>query len=564
MDNTHGTTNCPFTAALAENAPQWAHENTSARAEAALNRNRSELTLAALCLCNPDDDVRHHTTCLTADLGQSTTAACDYRKIGLLLHRMPKLATVLTTRGFAPLHLLKKLATATFPIDQAHHESLEPLLLAALTPRVDKLALPPWRELFGAIQRAIDTVEHPARPTDLAGAPIPEDIHESYRHRPAEDRHSPDRITVTLSRAHAEEAHRVISTIAATDNCDNTTAFMHLIRGTSTASINLHLYRSVDGGPVWMPGVGVLSEALTQEYLSMVTSVDVLHPSTSGGYAATESQRALIIGRDGTCRFPGCTRSAAAADMDHITNHAEGGPTSTDNLHSLCRRHHNEKTKGLWDVTRSLEGTEYWTSIGGAQVATEPAGPLSHPGAVPFAASIRAAAKLRAEHNEYRDAARAQWRNLVARARRAQPIVRMLQSLRIMAPDEGPEQIISAISEHEASKAVAAAARRAEARDAHQKFKARRYQGQVRSLEPVKDPDPPSIAPPDPVVEMMQVYLCERDPMGALAAVGPLLKRVELDQFDVWQRGFADAASLREKVARWRTRRFRHVTRLRS
>ena len=87
MDNTHGTTNCPFTAALAENAPQWAHENTSARAEAALNRNRSELTLAALCLCNPDDDVRHHTTCLTADLGQSTTAACDYRKIGLLLHR---------------------------------------------------------------------------------------------------------------------------------------------------------------------------------------------------------------------------------------------------------------------------------------------------------------------------------------------------------------------------------------------------------------------------------------------------------------------------------------------
>ena len=179
-----------------------------------------------------------------------------------------------------------------------------------------------------------------------------------------------------------------------------------------------------------------------------------------------------------------------------------------------------------------------------------------------YSASI--AAKLRAEHNEYRDAARAQWRDLVARARRAQPIVRMLQSLRVMAPDEGPEEIIAAISKQEANKAVAAAARRAEARDAHQKFKARRYQAQVRSLEPVKDPDPPTVAPPDSVVEMMQVYLCQRDPMAALAAVGPLLKRADLDQFDVWQRGFADAASLREKIARWRTRRFRHVTRRRS
>lgn len=345
MDNTHGTTNCPFTAALAEDAPKWAHENTSARAEAALNRNRSELTLATYCLCAPEDDVRHHTTCLTTDLGQSTVTAGDYRKIGLLLHRMPKLATVLTTRGFAPLPLLKKLATATFPINDEHHENLEPLLLAALTPHVDKLALPTWREIFPAIQHAIDTVAHTTRPTDLAGAPIPEQVHETYRHDTAEDRHSPHRITLRLADAHAEEAHRVISTIAATEHCDNATAFMHLIRGTSTATINLHLYRSVEGGPVWMPGVGILSDALTEEYLSMVTSVDALHPSTSGGYAATGSQRALIIGRDGTCRFPGCTRSAAAADMDHITNHADGGPTSTDNLHALFRRHHNEKTK---------------------------------------------------------------------------------------------------------------------------------------------------------------------------------------------------------------------------
>lgn len=137
----------------------------------------------------------------------------------------------------------------------------------------------------------------------------------------------------------------------------------------------------------------------------------------------------------------------------------------------------------------------------------------------------------------------------------------MLQNLRIMAPHEGPEQIVSAISEHESNKAVAAAAQRAQDRQERQQLKLLQFQAQVQSREPVCDPDPPSVAPPDPVVEMMQVYLRERDPMAALAAAGPLLKRMNLDQCDVWQRGFADATSLRQKIARWRTRRYRHVTR---
>ncbi|WP_051260392.1 HNH endonuclease signature motif containing protein [Corynebacterium sputi] len=565
MTITIDTTDCPFEAALAESAPKWGHENDSDRAGLVLARNRSELALATASLCAPEEDARHHITCLSADLGQTDAAARDYRKIGLMLDRMPKFTEVLTARGFAPLALLKKLSCATFSVAEEHFPALEPLLLASILPTVNRLSMGSWKELFPKVQHAIDTVHHAARPVDLAGAPIPEEVEESFRHTKAEYPEKTHRIGLNLAPAHAEETHRVISTIAATKECTSAEAFMHLIRGTAEASVSLHLYRSIDGGPVWMPGVGTLSEALTEEYMSMVTSVDVAHPSASGGYAATAGQRTFVIGRDGVCMFPGCTKNAMGADMDHITNHAEGGPTQTDNLHALCRGHHNEKTKGLWDVTRSLAGTEYWTSVSsGAQVASEPAGPLSHPGAVPFAASVRKSGALREEHNQRRDEARAKFRDVVAHARAVQPVVRMLQQMRIMSPGETAKDMVESISDDAAIAAAASARARAQDREERELVKLRRFNAQVKSLEPVRDPDPPTVEPPDPIVEMMQIYLNERDPVDALVSVGKLLVKVDPDEIDVLGRSFADPKSLREKIAIYRRRQFRNKARWRK
>ena len=41
---------------------------------------------------------------------------------------------------------------------------------------------------------------------------------------------------------------------------------------------------------------------------------------------------------------PWCTRPAEACDDDHVIPYAEGGPTASDNLAPLCRRHHRLKT----------------------------------------------------------------------------------------------------------------------------------------------------------------------------------------------------------------------------
>ena len=52
--------------------------------------------------------------------------------------------------------------------------------------------------------------------------------------------------------------------------------------------------------------------------------------------------------RDGTCVHPWCTRPARRCDKDHCIPYDGGGPTSTDNIAPLCRRHHRAKTHGRW------------------------------------------------------------------------------------------------------------------------------------------------------------------------------------------------------------------------
>jgi len=52
--------------------------------------------------------------------------------------------------------------------------------------------------------------------------------------------------------------------------------------------------------------------------------------------------------RDGSCTFATCSRPAVACDLDHEIPHPRG-PTSGDNLHPLCRRHHRMKTAMVLD-----------------------------------------------------------------------------------------------------------------------------------------------------------------------------------------------------------------------
>ncbi len=77
-----------------------------------------------------------------------------------------------------------------------------------------------------------------------------------------------------------------------------------------------------------------------------------------------------------TCVFPWCTRSARACDSDHIQPHDRGGPTCSDNIAPLCRRHHRLKTHGGWTYTRIEAGTFLWTSPHGYTYLRDRSGTL--------------------------------------------------------------------------------------------------------------------------------------------------------------------------------------------
>ena len=95
--------------------------------------------------------------------------------------------------------------------------------------------------------------------------------------------------------------------------------------------------------------------------------IDLHQRLQTPSYAPTDRIRDHVIARDRVCAFPWCGRNARHCDLDHIVpfDHADparGGPTSTDNLAALCRRHHRLKTRGRWRYRMIDPGVFVWTS----------------------------------------------------------------------------------------------------------------------------------------------------------------------------------------------------------
>ena len=75
----------------------------------------------------------------------------------------------------------------------------------------------------------------------------------------------------------------------------------------------------------------------------------ILDVTELGRFPSTKLKIAIDI-RDGTCRFPTCSRPAIESDKDHDIPHPRG-PTTGSNLRALCRRHHRMKTYHVTEPT---------------------------------------------------------------------------------------------------------------------------------------------------------------------------------------------------------------------
>ncbi|MVA75947.1 DUF222 domain-containing protein [Auraticoccus sp. F435] len=132
--------------------------------------------------------------------------------------------------------------------------------------------------------------------------------------------------------------------------------------------------------------------------------IDLNTDQTVPGYQVPERIREHIALRDRTCVFPWCSRPAHprplrtarsdgepgwSTDADHIVPFGAGGPTATDNLAPLCRRHHRLKTLHGWRYRRTAPGRYLWTSPHGLHFTRGPDGtpPGSTTGPPPAAAT---------------------------------------------------------------------------------------------------------------------------------------------------------------------------------
>jgi len=149
----------------------------------------------------------------------------------------------------------------------------------------------------------------------------------------------------------------------------------------------------LDDLPAELAGHGPIPAELARTIASDGTWRRILTDPADGTFVerSTSSYRpgvvlgAQVVARDVTCTFPGCVRTAASGELDHIepyradrvpSTHGSSAPsvdqTRAENLQAVCKRHHDLKTAGLWKVRRDLpDGGVSWTSPLGITYAVD-------------------------------------------------------------------------------------------------------------------------------------------------------------------------------------------------
>ncbi|MCA1780717.1 MAG: HNH endonuclease [Intrasporangiaceae bacterium] len=158
---------------------------------------------------------------------------------------------------------------------------------------------------------------------------------------------------------------------------------------------------------VHLPGLGYVPPDIVQALTAQLgtrISVALLdaHRGTllshaTDAYRPTKAISALVATRDGQCRFFGCTRPATGCDLDHAIAHHRHGPTSGQNLATLCRRHHRAKQRREWTYLLDPDsGVAWWiNSRTGSMRTTLPAVPAgSTPESTTYRPSDRSDASL--------------------------------------------------------------------------------------------------------------------------------------------------------------------------
>jgi len=156
-----------------------------------------------------------------------------------------------------------------------------------------------------------------------------------------------------------------------------------LVNGEPRADVQITIPATMildpDDGAAWLDAGTLISPDAARTVAGSTPGWDRLFYRPDTGqveqvdhYRPTAWQKRSLIGRDLTCRFPGCTTPARRADIDHTHAFAEGGGTTMSNLACLCEAHHVMKHQSDWQMRQLDDGVIEWTSPSGYTYETEP------------------------------------------------------------------------------------------------------------------------------------------------------------------------------------------------
>ncbi|MEJ6548671.1 HNH endonuclease signature motif containing protein [Corynebacterium sp. USCH3] len=389
--------------------PCWAVSAQEVMFSAKREINLLELDIAREAAPLPGMEVARHVRALSVGLGVSKGRALAYCDIGTMAGRMVGLRRCLQGGAFSFEHL-RALADAVAAVDDQHLEAVERGLVDLLTPTMPRQAVPGVVTLRRMAQQVVAEIQPSARPLDPEGRGEPPPPHHQLDFSVDTRADAATTLHVTLPVDEGLGLVRIIDAVAAARNCSRTRALVDLVHGRAgDVSVTLNCYRNLDSGRMHLESTW-LHEVATERWMARVTELCVAGHSEVSGYSPSEHQRATVAGRDGTCRFPGCDRSAATAQVDHVARWVDagedgeeaGGKTATWAMHSLCPGCHGMKTRGLHDVTLNPDGSDWWSSVeDGHLYVSTPTGPLAD-AVLDFDTRLHRKVRTLASHNEAR------------------------------------------------------------------------------------------------------------------------------------------------------------------
>jgi hypothetical protein len=128
----------------------------------------------------------------------------------------------------------------------------------------------------------------------------------------------------------------------------------------------------LDGyGPICADQARRIAHAHAARWRFLLTSTDgTLAHASAQTYTPPAAIKHITQLKHTTCAFPNCAMPSERCDLDHNLAHHKGGKTSVGNLAPLCRRHHNGKSFGHWDLNRHGENIQWTSTLTGRNYLT--------------------------------------------------------------------------------------------------------------------------------------------------------------------------------------------------